>query len=191
MSLHASTVDLLTTWTPPDPQQEALRAGYLAHLAAHPDAMVRTGPPAHLTASCLVLNPAGTEVLLTLHRKGRFWVQFGGHCEPGDADLRATALREGVEESGLTELDLLPVPVDLHRHALPSAFGRCREHLDVMFLAVAPDGATPVVSDESDAVAWFGVHALPQGVVGDLQPRLDAARRLLRQAGPVAPRAEG
>ncbi|HEX5533852.1 MAG TPA: NUDIX domain-containing protein [Actinomycetales bacterium] len=182
MTLHANTVRLLTEWQAPDDDQEKLRRDYLAHLSAHADGLLKSGPPAHLTASCMVFDTSLRHVLLTLHRKGGFWVQFGGHCEPDDADLAAAALREAVEESGLaaTELTLIDQPVDLDRHALPAQFGRCREHLDVAFAAVAPDGAQPVVSDESDDVAWWPLDALPDGIVEDLPPRLGRAVSALR-----------
>ena len=182
MSLHTAAVEQLSRWRAPSADQDALREQYLAHLADHPDGLLRTGPPAHLTASCLVVDPEFARVLLTLHRKGRFWVQFGGHCEPGDTDLAATALREGLEESGLDVLTLLPEPVDLHRHALSAAFGRCREHLDVGFVALAADGATPVSSHESEDVAWWPVDALPDGAVADLPGRLAAARAAVAAA---------
>lgn len=184
-SLHDEAVRLLLGWRAPDERQESLRRGYLRHLAAHEDAVWRSGPPIHLTASCFVLDPTGSRTLLTLHRKGGFWVQFGGHCEPGDRDLAATAVREAREESGLAGLTLAvgpdgdPVPVDLDAHDLPTAFGRCARHLDVAFAAVAVPGAAPRVSTESLDVAWFDLAALPAGVVPDLPGRLASARRRL------------
>jgi 8-oxo-dGTP pyrophosphatase MutT (NUDIX family) len=182
---HADAVATLSAWRAPTPQQEALRRQYLTHLARYPDGTSREGPPAHLTASCFVLDAPAERVLLTLHRKGGFWVQLGGHLERGDAGLADAALREGREESGLPGLRLLTAghaaPVDLHRHALSGAFGRCREHLDVAFVAVAPDHEPPVRSAESLDVAWWPVDALPEGVVPDLPARLrtvvDAVRR--------------
>ncbi len=180
-SLHAHAVRLLSGWTPPSPGQDSLRRGYLAHLDTHTDGVWKDGPPAHLTASCFVLDPTGRRVLLTHHAKGGFWVQFGGHCEPGDADLAAVARREGREESGLADLELATdVPVDLDRHALSGAFGRCREHLDVAFAAVVADGARPSVSDESLDVAWFDVDALPDETPPDLPARVRRVAGLVR-----------
>ncbi len=179
MSLHADAVRVLTAWSAPDDDQERLRAGYLAHLAAHDDAVWKAGPPAHLTASCLVLDASGRRTLLVHHAKGGFWVQPGGHLEPDDASLRAAAAREAREELGVPGLVVAAEPAQLDRHALSSAFGRCREHLDVRYLAVAPDDAEPVVSAESHDVAWWPVDALPPGAVPDLVRALDAARRAL------------
>ncbi len=94
--LHADAARVLGDWPAPDAAQEALRRGYLAHLASHPDAVAKAGPPEHLTASCLVLDAAGDRVLLTHHRRARQWFQFGGHLEAEDASLWAAARREAV-----------------------------------------------------------------------------------------------
>jgi 8-oxo-dGTP pyrophosphatase MutT (NUDIX family) len=182
--------EVLAGWAPPTPAQAELRDGYLAHLRAHPDGIWRGGPPAHVTASCFVLDPSGRRALLTLHRKGGFWVQFGGHLEPADASLAGAALREGREESGVADLRLVDIPglspVDLDRHALSSRFGRCREHLDVAFVAIAPADAVPVVSDESDEVAWWPVDALPSSAVADLPARLARVATRVRQLALVS-----
>lgn len=174
--LHADAVAVLTAWTPTDDAQAALRDRYLAHLDAHPDALWRGGPPAHLTVGMLVLDPTGERVLLTHHAKARRWFQLGGHLEDGDTTLAAGALREAREESGLAGLVPLPGVVQLDAHELPGAFGRCREHLDVRFAAVAPADAVPVVSEESLDVAWFGVDDLPNP---QLAPLVAAARAAL------------
>ena len=182
-SLHVSAVGTLTSWTAPTPEQETLRLAYLEHLATHTDGVWKDGPPSHLTASAMVFDPDLRRVLLTLHRKGQFWVQLGGHCEPGDETLAAAALREAREESGLDDLHLLPGPVDLDRHELAQAFGRCREHLDVAFVALAGANASPSVSDESDDVAWWPLDALPSRVVPDLPDRLARAASLAHSPG--------
>lgn len=177
--VHEDAVAVLDAWSAPDPDQERLRRDYLAHLAAHADAVAKAGPPAHLTASCVVLDPSGGSVLLTLHRRANAWFQFGGHLEPGDDSLWDAARREAREESGVEGLEPLPRPVQLDRHVLVGAFGRCREHLDVRYAAVAPPSASTSVSAESHDVRWWPVAALPQGTRDELAPLVSLAREAL------------
>ena len=174
--LRVDAEAVLEAWHAPDAGQDRLRRTYLDHLRARPDAVARAGPPAHLTASCVVLDPSGTQVLLTLHRRARAWFQFGGHLEVGDPTLWAAARREAREESGIDDLEPRADPVQLDHHVLAGAFGRCREHLDVRYAAVAPAGASPRVSAESDDVRWWPVDALPPGTRGELAPLVSLAR---------------
>ena len=177
--LHLDTVRVLRGWHPPGEDQAGLRDAYLDHLAAHPDGVAKAGPPAHLTASCLVLDTAGENVLLTLHRRANAWFQFGGHLEPADASLWEAARREAREESGLADLEPLPDPVQLDRHLLGGSFEHCREHLDVRYVAVAPVGAGARVSAESHDVRWWPVDALPGGTRAELTPLVSLGRRAL------------
>ncbi|GAA8846722.1 NUDIX hydrolase [Helicobacter pylori] len=177
--LDADLRAVLGAWQAPTPEQEQLRRDYLAHLAAHADASAKAGPPAHFTASCLVVDEPRERVLLTLHRKVGRWLQLGGHIEAGDPSVAAAALREAVEESGLPagSLDLLPGPAQLDRHALGSGFTRCTEHLDLRWIAVADPGAEPVVSPESLDVAWLPVDALPTDTEQSVHDLVALARR--------------
>lgn len=149
-------------------------AGWLAALE-HPDALRRTHVPAHVTASGLVVDPAGTGTLLVLHRKVGLWLQPGGHVDDEDASLAAAALREATEETGVAGLSVESVPVALDRHPAPCG---AEEHLDVQFLVLAPMGAVPVVSQESLDVRWWPVDALPEQRV-DLRPLVRAGRERL------------
>ena len=163
MTLHADALAVLRSWVPPSAPQGELRDRYLAHLEAHPDGLLRSCEPDHVTASTLVFSSDGRRVLLTLHAKSQSWFQFGGHTEPQDATLAGAALREALEESGLhpSHLDLDPRPVLLDEHAVPFCGSGDVHHLDVMFRAVAGDGAQHQVSDESLDVAWWPIGALP------------------------------
>jgi 8-oxo-dGTP pyrophosphatase MutT (NUDIX family) len=163
VSLHADALATLEAWAAPSAAQEELRTRYVAHLHAQPDGMQRACFPDHLTAGVLVVDAAGDRVLLNLHRKARRWFAFGGHCEPGDTTLAGAARREGLEESGLPDLRFDPVPAQLDEHAVPFCDPRGTvHHLDVRYVAAAPDGAGHAVSEESLDVRWWPVGDLPE-----------------------------
>lgn len=180
--LHVDASRVLTDWSAPDAEQEQLRALYLDHLAEHPTAMSRDCHPDHLTASALVISSDGEQVVLTKHPKAGLWLQTGGHCEPEDATLAGAALREAHEESGITGLQIDPVPVLLSRHEVPFCGPvQPAHHLDVQFMAVAPDGAEPVISEESDDLRWCSVDHLPEPTDQDVRDLIAAARRRRRE----------
>jgi 8-oxo-dGTP pyrophosphatase MutT (NUDIX family) len=161
-ALRDDALALLRGWRTPDPGQDALRREYVEHLDAHPDGASRACLPDHLTAGALILSADRTRVLLTLHAKARRWFHTGGHCEPQDSTLAGAALREATEESGVPGLVVDPEPLHLDAHTVGFCGSSARvRHLDVRFLAVAPPGVQPAVSEESLDVRWWPVEALP------------------------------
>ncbi len=177
MSLHTSAVDMLTGWDAPDPGQDALRHSVLAFLAARNDGCRRVCEAGHITASTLVIRRS--EVLLTLHPRLGRWVQLGGHCEEADADIRAAAMREAVEESGIADLRLDPELAAIHVHPVTCSLGVPTRHLDLQFLAHAPDGAEPVISEESLDLRWWPIDTAPGEFDHGLAQLVAAARRRL------------
>lgn len=114
----------------------------------------------HLTGSALVVNESASHVLLGYHRKLQMWLQFGGHGEDGECDPEEVALREAREESGITGLRRFPrspAPYDLDVHRIPAfADTGSHLHLDIRFLALAPQGAvTRPQVEEQEKVRWF------------------------------------
>ncbi|WP_019816629.1 NUDIX hydrolase [Saccharomonospora saliphila] len=161
--LHSDAAATLGSWRAPNPAQESLRHSYLGFLAARQDACERSCAPGHLTASAVVLDAKGEHVLLTLHPRVGRWLQLGGHCESEDVSLAEAALREATEESGITGLELDPVPLGLDVHPITCSLGVPTRHFDVRFVARAPHGAEPVLSAESDDLCWWPVYELPPG----------------------------
>lgn len=157
---------MLEGWAAPDAEQEELRGHYLRYLAEHSDGVWRSSRPEHITASALVVDASDARVLLTLHKTVGRWLQLGGHCEPGDITLAGAALRESIEESGLTDLTIAATPLQLSRHRILAGGCAGAYHLDVQYLVTATAGTNYIVSDESHDLAWFPLDALPH----DLDP---------------------
>ena len=138
-----------------------MRDRTIAFVAAHDDALRRTQPLGHVTASAWIVDPARTRALLTHHRKLGRWLQLGGHLD-GEPDVAAGALREAREESGLASLRFVsPAVYDLDVHTI-SARGAepAHEHYDVRFLLEADPAEPVIVSDESHEVAWIALDRL-------------------------------
>jgi 8-oxo-dGTP pyrophosphatase MutT (NUDIX family) len=189
VTLHGDAMAVLTAWHAPDAEQEQLRLLYLQHLAEHDDAMYRECRPDHLTASALVVSAGGDHVVLTKHRKAGLWLQTGGHCEPGDETLTGAALREASEESGIAGLTIDPAPLLLSRHEVPFCGPvQPAHHLDVQFVVVAPDGAVPEISDESDDLSWWPADAPPEPTDQDVRDLIAAATTRRRGSPSHAPR---
>ncbi|MEW2473921.1 NUDIX domain-containing protein [Micromonospora gifhornensis] len=181
-ALHADALAVLTDWQPTSAEAATARDRTLDLLAAGTTAMSRTHRAGHVTASALVFDSTGTEVLLCLHGKMSMWVQLGGHCEPGDRTLAGVALREATEESGIDGLWMDPLPIDVDVHSVACQGGSL--HYDVRFAVFAPPAAVAQVSAESEELGWFPPDQLPHPLAGGTARLVAPGRAAFRRACP-------
>ena len=141
------------------PEEDAVVRRFLALLAEHSDCYGRHCWAGHITGSAWIVDPSGTEVLLTHHRKLDRWLQPGGHSD-GDPDTLAVALREAEEETGLTVVPVDGAIFDLDVHPIPARGAEPEHfHFDVRF-ALRAESLEYVVSDESHDLAWVAIDRL-------------------------------
>jgi 8-oxo-dGTP pyrophosphatase MutT (NUDIX family) len=155
------------------PDERAVVARFRELLAEHPRCFERDCWAGHITGSAWLVNPAGTHVLLTHHRKLGRWLQLGGHSD-GDPDTLQVAIREAEEESGLAVKSLEDAILDLDVHPIPARKTDPEHfHFDVRFSFVALAESFSV-SQESLELAWVEID--------DLESHTDEPS-MLRMAG--------
>lgn len=117
----------------------------------------------HITASAWIINEKVTSALLVHHRKLGKWLQPGGHTD-GQEDVLASAMREAIEETGLTSISLAQNHIfDLDIHPIPP-HGEVAAHLhyDIRFLFVADNSIPVAISRESHDVRWFDLDQIAE-----------------------------
>ena len=156
-------LDELRAHEPADERERAMRDRLVAFVEAHPDAFERALRTGHVTASAWIVDPSRTQALLTHHRNLGKWLQLGGHAD-GETDVRAAAMREAREESGLASLRFAHDAIyDVDVHAIPARPGEpAHDHYDVRFALEADPDEPLVVSDESHELAWIPIAELPR-----------------------------
>ena len=156
-------------------EEEAVLERFVDFIKGEPLCFDRRPNPCHVTGSALVVRHDFSRVLLMHHRKIDKWLQFGGHAD-GDADVKAVAMREAFEESGIDGLSyVVETPIDIDIHDLPPNVA-CKTHFDLRFLLKAPQHAQFIVNEESKGIAWYTYDAA-KAIVND-----EPTRRLIRKA---------
>ncbi|WDS36657.1 NUDIX hydrolase [Pseudoxanthomonas sp.] len=136
------------------PAEKPADAGF-SELLSDPDPFVRDRLEGHFTGSAWLVSADGQRTLLTHHRKLDRWLQPGGHAD-GDADLANVALKEALEESGVTGLRVDGAAIfDLDHHWIPERKGVLGHwHFDVRYVVHAVGSEDYVVGEESHDLAW-------------------------------------
>ncbi len=135
-----------------------MAADMIRFVEEYTDCAERSLKIGHLTGSAWIVDRERKRTLLTHHFKLNKWLQLGGHAD-GELDLRAVALREAREESGLTRLRVVSEAIfDVDRHLIPARKSDPDHwHYDIRFLIEADPAEPLVVTDESHDLAWIEI----------------------------------
>jgi len=178
---HRPVADLLARYQPRGAEETADVARVRELTAATDDPWTRA-IPLHITASALIMHPESERVLLRWHERQQAWLQVGGHGDPGETEPVEIALREGREETGLT--DLVPWPDAELVHVVivdvpAKGDDPAHEHADLRFVlaTAAPDEARP--ETPGTPVRWF-THAEAREVTAEANVHETLARAFSR-----------
>lgn len=168
------------------PEEFATVAKIRALVEREPRCFERDCYPGHLTASAWIVSSDRERFLLAHHRKLGRWLQLGGHAD-GETDLRAVALREAQEESGMRAFEFAapaPIPFDVDVHRIP-AYGSepSHDHHDIRFLLQAHPDQELACSEESTALRWFDEPELESVAADESVLRLGRKARVWLAAG--------
>lgn len=145
--------------SPVDERERESIARFVEMFDGLDDPFSQESDPIHVTASGIVVGPRG--VVLLKHKRLGFWLQPGGHVDPGETPWEA-ARRESVEETGLRAefagpLDRDGVPSLLHVDV--HAGGRGHTHLDLRYLIDGGSADPDPPAEESQEIGWFSWEA--------------------------------
>jgi 8-oxo-dGTP pyrophosphatase MutT (NUDIX family) len=160
MTRHERLLGELRDYGPADVLEAHHHEAIVGLLMGSPAAFSRDHfTPGHITASCFVIDPGECQLLLHHHRRLDRWLQMGGHVE-GDETPAEAALREGSEESGLTDLELACDGIfDLDVHPIPAGKGEPDHlHFDIRYLArTSAPHAIALDASESNDLTWVAL----------------------------------
>ena len=126
--------------------------------------LTRDNRNAHITVSAWIMDKDRKKVLMAYHNLYQSWAWLGGHAD-GDADLKAVALKEIREESGLESVrfvteDIFSLEIlTVDGHEKRGSYVPSHLHLNVTYLLEADENdALFSKADENSGVAWFGLE---------------------------------
>ena len=168
-SVHDQVRNAVAGREPIDADEQASVVAFLTEFDRLADPFDQRLDAVHVTGSAIVVGPRG--VVLLRHKRLGFWLQPGGHIDPGETPWEA-ALREAREETGLevayADVDAVGVPVLVHVDVHPG--GRGHTHLDLRYVLYGGDADPAPPVGESQEIAWFewdaAVARAGDGIVG-------------------------
>lgn len=151
-------------YEPKNEQEEYDKAEMLKFISCHDNYLDRENKIAHFTASIWVVNKERTRTVMAYHNIYNSWSWIGGHAD-GEEDLRAVAVRELQEETGIKNAKLIREDIfsletlTVDGHVRKGIWVPSHLHFNVTYLAEADEReALSVKEDENSAVRWWSME---------------------------------
>lgn len=144
------------------PDESGVTVEMIDFIRENPDCFKRELLKGHVTGSAWIVDTERTHALLIHHVKLDKWLQPGGHCD-GDPDVIGVALKEVLEETGLTVTPLSEEIFDVDIHPIPERKGIPGHlHYDIRYLVSAPRTTDDLpVNHEVNEIRWIPFDQLP------------------------------
>lgn len=151
---------LISSYEPVNAQEQQDQIVMLEYIKLFDNILTRDNHFGHFSSSPWIVNHDFTKVLMIYHNIYDSWGWCGGHND-GDDDFKHVAIKEGIEETGLSSLtllseapiaiDILPVPPHMKRGSFISA----HVHLNLTYLCMADETEElRIKPDENSGVKW-------------------------------------
>lgn len=151
----------IKNYQPTNEQEEHDKAQMLEFMKQNDNYLTRENQVAHFTASVWTVNKERTKTLMIYHNIYDSWAWVGGHAD-GEEDLRAVALRELQEETGVKNAGLVSDEIfsleslTVDGHVKRGTYVPSHLHFNVTYLVeVDENEALRVKEDENSGVKWW------------------------------------
>ena len=156
-----SLFDNIRNYKPMNEQEAHDKEQMLQFMLKNQDYLERKNQIAHFSASAWTVNKERTKTLMIYHNIYNSWSWTGGHAD-GEEDLRAVALRELEEETGVKNVRLISEDIfsletlTVDGHMKKGVYVPSHLHFNVTYLVEADETETLTVKeDENQAVKWW------------------------------------
>ncbi|MBE6715718.1 MAG: NUDIX domain-containing protein [Ruminococcaceae bacterium] len=132
-----------------------------------PSCFSREREEGHVTASAWIVNPEKTRVLFCYHKLYDSWSWVGGHAD-GEKDLRAVALKEAKEETGIENFtvsrDILSVELlPVKGHIKKGKYVPSHLHYNATYLLEASENEPLKINpDENTGLMWIDIKDIEE-----------------------------